>query len=468
MNHELSKGGVVWNRSGVAAASVAEAGNLPVEPAVRARVDSQRFAFAGLCAFTLLLYLRPNELFPEILGGFPLAKLVALPTLAAYIILQLSNGQRLTKLPLEMKMLAVIVFLGVALIPFAFSRERSIETLTDTFFKVVTVFVLMINLINTRERLRTIMKLVVLCGTFIGLGAIRSFLLGHLDPNHLTLTEGSQSIFTNSNELAMALDLMVPFAVVFALTARGKARLFYVGCAAVQTAGIVLTFSRGGFLGLVALGSVLLWKAGRGRRALAITAALLLGACFLVTVPAGYADRLFTIVHIEDDPTNSAQQRRELLERAFDVALRHPLLGVGIGNFPEYSIHYKAAHNSYLEIAAELGWVGFAAYLTFILAPIGALRRLEHRTFPLVHRTDALNSDREIYFLSIGLQAVIVAYLVCSFFSSSQYFWHLYYIVAYAVSLREITESDGCRGRDNLDSPDSSRTAGTIWKPRTV
>ena len=38
------------------------------------------------------------------------------------------------------------------------SPGQSIETLTDSFFKVVTVFVLMINLIDTRARLLAIMK----------------------------------------------------------------------------------------------------------------------------------------------------------------------------------------------------------------------------------------------------------------------------------------------------------------------
>src|SRR5262249_7092490 len=143
----------------------------------------------------------------------------------------------------------------------------------------------------------------------------------------------------------------------------------------------------------------------------------------------------------------------------FDVAMRHPLFGVGIGNYPEYSIKGKAAHNSYLEIAAELGWIGLGAYLVFILAPILRLRRIETELLRSeVNSRRHSDSDRELYFLSIGLQAVIVAYLVCSFFSSSQYFWHLYYVVAYAVALRHIyaTRPDGAVKEGARESRDLS------------
>ena len=43
-----------------------------------ASLGSQRAAFAGLFLFTLLLYIRPNELFPGIFGTFPLTKIVAM------------------------------------------------------------------------------------------------------------------------------------------------------------------------------------------------------------------------------------------------------------------------------------------------------------------------------------------------------------------------------------------------------
>jgi len=325
------------------------------------------------------------------------------------------------------------------------------------------VFVLMINVIDTRARLRTIMRIVVICGAVISVLTIRDFLLGRLDTSH-ALSAGVSDI--NPNELAMVLDLLLPFGVVLALSAKGLARLCYLCAAALQTVAVVLTFSRGGFLGLAALAGVLLWKAGRGKRLATIGAAVLLTGVFLVSVPGGYSDRLFTIVHIEEDRTNSAQQRRDLLMRAIDVAAAHPIIGIGIGNYPEYSFQAKVAHNSYVEIAAELGLAGLAAYLTFVLGPFRSLRRIDREAFGSMKAPgEAGQQSREDYFMSVGLQAALIAYLVCSFFSSSEYFWHLYYVVAYAVSLRSIALRTNPSPRV---VPNAGAASGIIWKGRNA
>ena len=74
-------------------------------------------------------------------------------------------------------------------------------------------------------------------------------------------------IFGNPNDLATSLDLLIPLAVALGLTRRGLARAAYFACAAILAMGVVITFSRGGFLGLVAMAGMLLWKVGRRNKA---------------------------------------------------------------------------------------------------------------------------------------------------------------------------------------------------------
>jgi hypothetical protein len=73
------------------------------------------------------------------------------------------------------------------------------------------------------------------------------------------------------------------------------------------------------------------------------------------------------------------------------------------------------------------------AYLILILAPLRSLLRIERQTSGM--RT---KREREMYWLSVSIQAAFIAYMVCSFFSSIQYLWYLYYTAAYAVALRQI------------------------------
>ena len=443
----------------------------PVEANANNAANPHSVAFAGLFVFTLLLYARPQEIFPQLFGELPLVKVIAIGTLLFYAGGKLRAGERFTIWPLEMIMLALIVLLGIAFVPIAHAPQNSVALLTDTFFKVITIFVLMVNLITTRRRLHSIMKLVVFCGVLIALITITNYLSGKLDVSHISgklLPTLNGNTFDNTNELALTLDLLLPFAIVFAVTSKGAVRLAYSACAAVIAMGAVITFSRGGFLGLISMGCVLMWKLGRGRRGTTVMAAVLLLGVFTVVMPSGYSERLFTIFNPSNDPTNSAQERQEILARGLDLALHHPIAGVGMANFAEYTVKGKVAHNSYIEIAAELGWTGLLAYLTFLIAPFRSLRRIERSLLDAGQASGAGGGEwRELYYLSVGLQAVMVAFLVCSFFASSQYFWHPYYIVGYSIALRRIYAAQLTLGQASANAePASALAGGALWKRR--
>lgn len=420
-------------------------------------------AFAGVYLFTLLLYARPNDLFPG-LGSFPLVKIVAIGALMAYIASKAASGERLSVWTKEMTMLLVIMALGLILAPVAASPSDSLNTLSDPFLKTVIIFILMVNLIDTRQRIFSMWKLVVICGSALGLDAIKSYARGEFTARGVRIEGLVGGMFGNPNDLATALVVLLPFAIFLALSSKGVARLFYLGCAAIMTIATLVTFSRGGFLGLIAMGGVLLWKLGRGRRFRTLLASALICGILFVVTPGGYGSRISTIFNIEEDETGSAQERRELMELAASMAIRRPIVGVGMGNFHIYSIHEKQAHNSYLEIAAELGVMGLIAYLIVILAPLRSLRRIERKT-----KAMESESDTEMYRLSVCIQAALIAYMVCSFFASIQYLWYLYYTAAYAVALRQIHKAEEL---ENATSPGeilkapaySKQTRGTLWQ----
>ncbi len=463
-----TRAGVLLKRKKAHPVSVAPHGvafELPLDD-VQPKGGSHLLAFAGLFVFTLLLYARPNDLFPDLFGDFSTVKFVAIPTILVYVISKLVAGERLTEWPIEVKMVGVILLLCIAFIPVAASPGDSIDRLSDPFLKVVAMFVLMANLINTKRRLRLLMTMMVICATCIAIGAIGDFVEGvfavKVDGLGTRIAGNVGGIFGNPNDLATSLDLLIPIAVGLALTSKGALRLAFVTCAGVLAVGVVTTFSRGGFLGLVAVGSFLLWKVSRKNRVIAAAAAAAALFVLLAAAPGGYGDRLFTILHTAGDKTGSAQERQEILKRAVAVAARHPIIGVGMNNFHIYSYKERVAHNSYLEISAELGLGGLIAYLILISSPMRSLKRIEVRT----SLAQAPGDGRELHLLSIAVQGAMIAYIVCSAFTSIEYLWYLYYPVAFAVALQKLypLKSPGGERREGRLKLWAERiTKGALW-----
>jgi O-antigen ligase len=165
---------------------------------------------------------------------------------------------------------------------------------------------------------------------------------------------------------------------------------------------------------------------------------------FFALAPGRYGDRLESILNPSADP--SATTRRALLYISTKVALEHPLLGVGMGNFHHLSIRDKASHNSYTQVAADMGFPALVLYLMFIIVPFKRLREIESETF-------AVPQYSRIHYLAVGLQASLVGYMVGSFFLSVAYYWYIYYLVGYTICLRRYETGPGrVLGRATLQS----------------
>jgi len=419
--------------------------------------------------FTLVLFARPAELFPGIFGPLPLAKIIALVTPLVYLLSKMGRGERFLIWPLELKMAVLIGVLGLVLAPIAASSQDSFDVLFDVYFKILIVFSLLISLTDTRGRLRSLIVLILICCSWLALDSIISFLTGEVsktfDGNKLKDT--FVGIFSNPNDRATIFAMMMPLAIACGLIRRGLTGLLFLALGGIFAVGVIASFSRAGMLGLIATAGFLIWKVGRRKRWVRWVAGLMLIAFLAVAAPGGLGDRFF---HPSKDKRESAEDRERVLKRAAILSLRHSAIGLGMGNFHTYSFKELRAHNSYLEIAAELGFIGLLAYLIMLITPIRSLVRIERRPYDLNEQ-----SEREIYYLSIGLQGTFLAYSICSFFSSIQYSWFIYHPIVFAIALRRITQFEAQAEEESSDTrlaivtePEEGRLRGTLWRPQRV
>lgn len=423
------------------------AANAPEQPAKNAglltksetwlRRRGHTLSFAGLFLFSVILYLRPYELFPSLSSFKTMAFYTGIVTLIIYAITQISTEGNLTARPREVSLVLLLGVAGILSIPLAIDPNQAWTTFSELLVKALVIFIVIINVVRTERRLKLLLLLVLGVSIYLSISAIQDyqlgiFKIGKLENNDLRIAGRIRGLFENSNDLALHLVTMVPIAFALAFAKRGVlAKVVYLGSSALMIAAIVVTFSRGGFLGLLASAFVLVRKLG-GKNRIASTAGLGLALIlFIAFAPGDYSGRVSTIFDSGADLTGSSSQRNQVLQRSVLVAVRYPLFGVGLGNFHFKSFQELGTHNAYTQVGAEMGLAAMVIYMMFLLSPLRRLRQI-------VRESEGQPADRTFYYLAIGLQASLVGYMVSSFFGAVAYQWYVYYLVGYAVCLHRI------------------------------
>ena len=315
--------------------------------------------FAGAVLYTTLAYLRPQNL----VGGLAFSLRLSMIVLAATVVgLAIAVVRGKEKPLLRTPWFALLsVLLGVTWVAtqYAVFPELATPAWLD-FLKLLTGVAITVALCTTGERVRTIATTAAMC---LGTMAVISLVRPVWDAGRLT---GAGGQFRDSNDFALALCMALPMLVYFRRSEEKRWRkvLLTIPIPFVLAA-IVLTYSRGGFLTLAAVGIAwVLTSRGRFLRlALAPIAALL----FLSLAPQKYIDRVGTIRSYAHD--SSARDRISSWQVATRIAEERPWTGVGPGNFlevyPRYQRDFRSphvAHNTYLQFLAD---AGLGAALTF-------------------------------------------------------------------------------------------------------
>jgi O-antigen ligase len=201
--------------------------------------------------------------------------------------------------------------------------------------------------------------------------------------------------FTHPNQLAIYLELATPVFLALLIGPRGRLRsdgrwflgnrlrpLWAVGVLA-GLFGLLLSQSRGGFVGMAAgVAIVLALNVPYVRLTVVRLAPIgLIGALALLTISIAIVAagvRTFSNEEALVTPANFAvQERLSHWTAAVEMAKDHPFVGVGAGNYDlnyrDYTQEWRFrigrghAHDTYLHFLAQSGVVGLTAYIALLL-----------------------------------------------------------------------------------------------------
>jgi putative inorganic carbon (HCO3(-)) transporter len=285
-------------------------------------------------------------------------------------------------------------------------------------------FVSVLNTANTPGRIRTSLFLYCAAAIIPAWGTWWNY------SHDLLLVEGFRGrwlgVLADPNHDCMALVAVVPVLLFFAI---GKNQHWFkrlVGAVGVVVClmGIIATHSRGGSLGLAT--SVVVFALMSRRKAIASIVVLVAAAGVLVLAPQSFWTRNETIAGYAEDA--SVQGRINAWHVAFRIARERPFFGVGEAGFlsawKQYAAidapldHPYVAHNLFLEVVGELGFVGLFGMVGLLLCSLWSGWRA---------RNGELGGE------SRALFAALIGYLVCQLFSGYSLSWFLYAICAFAA-----------------------------------
>jgi O-antigen ligase len=188
--------------------------------------------------------------------------------------------------------------------------------------------------------------------------------------------------YVNHNHYAGLMEMLLPIPLVFVFTRYGSnlRKAMAAFAAAFMASTIFLSGSRGGMLALAVqitlFVAILLLQKKTGRMVLTLGIFLALAIGLLAWLGGGELVERIASIHSETRTELSGAMRVNIDRDAFKMFEHKPILGWGFGTFaevyPEFRSFYTnffvdKAHNDYLQLLVEMGVLGFATMLWFLV-----------------------------------------------------------------------------------------------------
>jgi O-Antigen ligase len=263
--------------------------------------------------------------------------------------------------------------------------------------------------------------------------AVRSFSAGGSASGPMRISGYDSPLAANPNDLALTLNLIIAWATgLYFATRRRRSRVLIVAAIVVMVAGVIVSFSRAGFLMLATMVVAFLWQRARGRDAVTIVGAVALIIAVSWVAPSGYGDRVYSIFDFKADPTGSAQARWDGTWIGIELIKERPLFGYGLAAhglaFVERGAGWTAVHNAVISVGADAGVLAMVAYIVVIYQLFRQLGRVRRRFRERkAHMEDGL---------AMGVQISMIGFGLCTFFYPVQYHFYLFYIIGFTMALQ--------------------------------
>ena len=372
--------------------------------------------------------------------SFPFAFVVAVTTVIALF---------LTKEPRQFKggaaawvLLAFVGWMCLTTL-FALEPDQAVEML-ERVVKILFVTFLALFTLHKREHVMWLILIIVVSIGFFGVkGGLFTIATAGAD----RVWGPPETFIEDNNAIALAVIMTIPlFSYLYIISTRRWMRAAIAVSIVLCVVSVVGTYSRGGFLAIVAMFGFL-WLKSKHKISLGLVA-LLFGLAFLPFLPAAWEARMNSIGDYAEDA--SAVGRLNTWTMLYNLAVDRPLVGGGFEPytpevfrryFPDYVLTHSA-HSIYFQVLGEHGFVGLALFALFWILTWQLSRRIIKRT-----RNDP--QSNWAYSLATMIQVSLVGYFVGGLFLNLAY-WDMPYflMIALVVTWHVVRKENVVQGQE--------------------
>lgn len=432
-------------------------------------------AVLALAIYTFLLLSRLPELFWFLAIVRPILVLAVVSVALAWAL----PGSPLRPIlaASESRAALCLFALAAASVPTSVWPGESLRFVLFAFSKTILFFFLLLHCVRSSKHLRS------LIWSFTGAHLALAFGVVFLSVQERARLTGTY----DPNDLAFVLVCALPVAVMLMVVERGWRRYATVPFVFLALVAIIMTKSRGGLVTLVVVGVILLVKLPLRNPLLPVGLVIASLLVFALFAPQSYWDRMATIGWGNDETTS--ERARELGEappsaaKAYEssglsvrwqvwqtgirLMLENPIFGVGASNFLVAEGGetfagvgmWKAAHNVYLQIGAELGVPALVVFLYLLYRSIKNCRT--------VIRVARGTPELQYYlWMAHGFEAAMYGYIIGGAALNHGYANILYYLVAMSTLLKWVTFRDLARVRKAEPGRDPAQNLAWWKVPR--
>ena len=396
---------------------------------------------------------RVHELFPALAPLKP-TLLASLLGIALFTIHQ-SGSRRigLLRSPTTLCLLAFLGWCGLSVIG-ALNNGVAFQAWIDLFATVTMSVVLAGSVRRLRDVERLTLVYFGVVALYVGVVLARIQLTG--DNWRL-----SNLYYYDANDLAALIASAIPLGFYFALDRRHVwLRVLSVLGLAILATGLIRSGSRGGFLAATAMGLYVLFGFTTVPARARVAGLLVIVAVIMTTASEQYWTAMRTMLAPEQDYNATSEGGRiKIWRRGLEYIETRPVFGVGAANFPVaegtisslaknaargIGVRWGAAHNSFIQVAAELGIPGLLIFVAWLVSAFRSLRRAGRR--PAIPRRPEDDPAR----MAQALTASLVGFVVASVFLSLAYTDMLYVLVGFTVALAKTVRLGDERSRPRI------------------